>query len=954
MGNNNYKSAEDLISRITGQQQKIAELEEKLGRYERIEEALRESEERYRSVVESMNIGVAIIGPHMEILSLNNQMRTWFPAVDVSTQPTCYEAFNDPPAESICPLCPTLRTFEDGKVHEQVRGAPSGRIIRYFRIITSPLRGEHGNVSAVVEIVEDITKKKRSDELLRKEKETLFAVLRKAPYGAVLIDHKGNYLYINEEFTRITGYTRKDVSRGADFLLQAYPDPKDRKAASDAWKKDMAAKGVTRIFTIRCKSGEKKEIEFRPTRLDHDRYLLMLSDITERRRAEALLQKAHDDLEMRVRERTEELIRTNGELENEIVVRKRTEEALKEREQTTMALLNATSDAVLLVDTEWKIIMANNNLGVRLGKSPEKLTGGYFGSYFHGGPAQAKQEIFQSVVKAKRPILFEDYRDGMWLENSIYPVTDSRGQVTKLAIYSRDITGRKHSEELLKQAEEKYRSIFENAAEGIFRNTPEGRIIAANPALAKMLGYDSPEELANVMTDVQSQVYADPACRSRIMKILEKDGVALGFNCEFRTKGGSTIWVTLNVRAVRDKQGRPLYCDGTVENITERKRAEEALRASEEKFRRFFETMPEYAYIVSPNGRIEDLNPAALQMLGYERDEVIGKPLMMIYAPESMPRLRELYARWKESGTIRNEEMVIQTKHLAKRTVILNASTARHADGSILHSASVQTDITERKQAEEKIRKLNEELNRRIMELAAANKELESFTYSISHDLKTPLIAVEGLSRMLLDRYGGQLDEKGQKLLGVIITSAAQVKGMAEDLLALFTVGRKEIRCSAIDMKKMVSDVFEQLRAAHQGRRMELLLKPTPTASGDRNMIRQVILNLLGNSIKFSRVRAVAMVEFGGWVEQGGAVYYVRDNGIGFSMEDKERLFEVFERLHLSEEFEGSGIGLATVKRIVKRHGGQVWAEGKVNEGATFYFSLPAREAVEGRGGSES
>lgn len=918
-------------------QQKIADLEEKLSRYGRIEDALRVSEERYRSVVESMNIGIAIIGPDMEILSLNSQMRTWFPAVDVSARPVCYKVFNDPPAKFVCPFCPTLKTFEDGKVHEQVRGTPSGGNIRYFRVIASPLKSKNGDVGAVVEIVEDITKKKKSDELLRKEKEMLFSVLRKAPYGAVLIDRKGNYLYMNEEFTSITGYTRKDVSQGVDFFLQAYPDPRDRKAAVDAWKKDMAVKGVTRIFTIRCKSGEEKEIEFRPSRLDHDRYLLMLSDITERRRAEALLQKAHDDLEVRVRERTEELVRTNRELENEIA--------------TTRALLNATSDAVLLVDTQWKIIMANNNLGARLGRSPEELTGEYFSSYFRGDPAEARQEMFQGVIETKTPILFEDYRDGMWLENSVYPVTDSKGQVTKLAIYSRDITERKRSEELLKQAEEKYRSIFENAVEGIFRNTPEGQMIAANPALAKMLGYDSPEELTAVMTDVQNQIYADPAYRPRIIQILEKDGVALGFNCEFKRKNGSAVWVTMNVRAVRDKQGRPLYYDGTVENITERKQAEEALRASEEKFRRFFETMPEYAYIISPNGKIVDLNPAALQMLGYEWDEVIGKPLTMTYAPESMPRIHELYALWKESGTIRNEELVIQTKQLEKRTVILNVSTAKHADGAILHSASVQTDITERKRAEEKIRKLNEELNRRIMELAAVNAELESFTYSISHDLKTPLIAVEGLSRMLLDRYGNQLDSKGQKLLDIIITSAAQVKELAGDLLALFTVGRKEIRYSTIDMKKMASDIFEQLKAAHQGRRIEFSLKPTPTASGDRNMIRQVVLNLLGNSIKFSRARAIARVEFGGWAEQGEAVYYVKDNGVGFPMEHKEKLFEVFERFHLSEEFEGAGIGLATVKRIVQRHGGQVWAEGKVNEGATFYFSLPNREDGEGYGG---
>ena len=249
-----------------------------------------------------------------------------------------------------------------------------------------------------------------------------------------------------------------------------------------------------------------------------------------------------------------------------------------------------------------------------------------------------------------------------------------------------------------------------------------------------------------------------------------------------------------------------------------------------------------------------------------------------------------------------------------------------------------------RKRAERLLKKLDRELEQRVTEVSAINKELKAFSYSVSHDLRAPLRVIDGFSRALLEDCYDRLDEEGKRFLSIIRSSTEKMGQLIDDLLVFLRVGNQEIGLSEINMEQLARAALDELIATASCRALHFNLKELLPAQGDQPMIRQVFINLLSNAIKFTRPKEMAMIEVGGWKEEKRNVYFVKDNGVGFEMAYVNKLFGVFQRLHSVEEFEGTGVGLAIVQHIIQRHGGQVWAEGKVGEGATFYFTLPSQE----------
>ena len=283
------------------------------------------------------------------------------------------------------------------------------------------------------------------------------------------------------------------------------------------------------------------------------------------------------------------------------------------------------------------------------------------------------------------------------------------------------------------------------------------------------------------------------------------------------------------------------------------------------------------------------------------------------------------------------------------RTGDLTQNIAVEGQDEVSHlAATFNRMIASLREAERKLKQYSGELEElveeRTAELETSNKELESFTYSISHDLKIPLRAIDGFSQILLQDHHEGLSKEEKRILGVIRGNTAKMAQLIEDLLNFSRLGRKEVRKTKINMGKLAKDVFEQLKSAAPKDKLKMKMNSVPSAYGDESLVREVLDNLISNAIKFSKDEETSVIEVGGKVEDKENTYYVKDNGVGFDMKYSDKLFGVFQRLHSQEEFEGTGVGLAIVQRIVHRHGGRVWAEGKVNKGATFYFTLPSEK----------
>jgi PAS domain S-box-containing protein len=356
---------------------------------------------------------------------------------------------------------------------------------------------------------------------------------------------------------------------------------------------------------------------------------------------------------------------------------------------------------------------------------------------------------------------------------------------------------------------------------------------------------------------------------------------------------------------------------------------------------RFFTLTNDLFCIAGFDGYFKRINPAWEKTFGYASGELLSKPFETFLHPDDVEKTRQEFARQQAGQGVISFENRYRCKDGSYRWLLWNAHPL--VDEQVIFASA--RDMTERKHIEEQILKLNEELKQRADLLEMANKELESFSYSVSHDLRAPLRHIHGFVEMLQKSPAVQGDESNRRHMGVIAKAAKEMGLLIDDLLAFSQTGRAEMHPMKIDMREMIDQIIQDRAMECEGRKVTWEIKPMSMVSGDPNLLRLVWTNLLDNALKYTRPRPEAKIEIGQAAgdgsEAGEAVYYVRDNGVGFDMRYASKLYGVFQRLHRAEDFEGTGIGLANVQRIIHRHGGRVWAEAKVDSGATFYFSLP-------------
>ncbi len=499
-------------------------------------------------------------------------------------------------------------------------------------------------------------------------------------------------------------------------------------------------------------------------------------------------------------------------------------------------------------------------------------------------------------------------------------------------LINRDITGRKEAEEAVRRYADEIQDLYDNAPCGYHSLDGDNIIVQMNQTELDWLGYTREEVVGKLKC---TDVIADESLLvlHENMPVLKERGWVHDLEFTMKRKDGSTFTALVNSTAIKDKAGNFFRTRSTVMDITDRKRIEEALRVSEERWRSLVQSAPDMIATFDLKGCLQFMNRLPDNV---EMQDVIGKSMWDVVLPHQREGLVKAVEQVRQTGEAVSHEI---TNTLSRRHYTSHIGPIRVA-GEIVGFITTSTDITDRKRIEDQIKRLNRDLERRTLELETSNKELEAFSYSVSHDLRAPLRAMNGFSKQLHEKYGADLPERALHYLSRIQQNSERMGRLIDDLLMLSRLGRQTLSLRSVNPNEVVREVLRDLNAGEEYAQTRITLDDLPTCQADATLLKQLYLNLLTNALKFSSRKESPHVHIGFQREPDECVYFVKDNGIGFDMQYAGKLFGVFERLHSSNEFGGTGVGLATVHRVVQRHGGRIWANAAPDEGAAFYFTL--------------
>jgi PAS domain S-box-containing protein len=881
--------------------------------------ALRESEERFRAMIEHSSDAITLVNSEGKVIyesptayklsGYSNEER-----IGNSTFDTVYPEDFKKIKESFSRLI----TNPGGVESILFRGVRKDGTIWWVEG-TGTNQLDEPSINAIIVNYRNVTDRKVAEENLKMFKYTTDC----ATDAIFWMNKEGGFVYVNDKACISLGYTREELLR--IFLWDIDPIyPKKQWFENwESYQKNQQG-GGERIETVhRRKDGSIFSVEVTSNHLwfgEAELHVAHIRDITEKKRAE---------------------------------------ETLKKNQAKLTSIFKVAPTGIGMVINRI-LTEVNDRVCEMVGRTKEELTG-------KSARVLYPSELDFEYVGKEKYRQIKEYGIGTvetrWIhkDGHIIDVLLSSAPINPydfeqgITFTALDITERKKAEETLRESEEKFSKIFYSSPVPLsISRVSDGKYIEVNDSFLKRMEIQREDVIGK--SSVELDIWTNPTDRNSMIKDMHEDKILKNFEGKFRTKSGEVI-TSLLFRDIVEIANEKYYISTSLD-ITDRKKAEDELRITKILLEQTIEQSPVPMVLVSmPDTVIRIVNRACLHFLGIEDEpSVINTPLMnfkpsyqdfdlegRLCEVEDLPLARSLIG-FKTDG----EERYVVRKDGTIRYDLVNSTPIYDEKGQVIAGYLIMMDITDRKKAEEEIRKLNEELETRVQQrteqLELANKELESFAYSISHDLRAPLRAIDGFSSALQEDYQNLFDEQAKNYISRIRTNSQKMSTLIDDLLNMSRVVRKEIDKKEINLSDIAEETYNELTEFIGTRKIEFRLTKQMIDFADPVLIKLCLQNMIDNAIKFSVSKRKTIIQFGYLIKDKKKVYYIKDNGVGFNNKYAGKLFGVFQRLHSQEEYPGTGVGLATVQKIIFKHGGKIWAESKLNKGATFYFTLNEKQ----------